>query len=284
MMFPQQLLDEIRGRLSIVTVVGEHVPLKKAGRNFKGHCPFHQEKTASFMVNEEKQIYHCFGCGDGGDIFTFLMKIDGLSFVETVKELAGKCGVKLPTPDKGSTPEKDADLSRRRQWGTRLNQITMEFFSENLWGKNGARAREYLKKRGLSESFAREHQLGYALDDWSVLAGHFKEKNVPLPLALDLGLIKQREKGDGYYDFFRDRLIFPIFSHRGECVGFGGRTLGDDPAKYLNSSDSILYSKTRQVYGLNWAKEEVREKDRAIFVEGYIDLLSLRLVAIKNVV
>ncbi|OGQ04492.1 MAG: DNA primase [Deltaproteobacteria bacterium RIFCSPLOWO2_12_FULL_44_12] len=286
-MASKEILEEIRRRLSIVSLIGERIPLKKSGRNFKGICPFHQEKTPSFMVSDEKQIFHCFGCSTGGDIFTFLMKLDGLNFAEALEELARKAGVKLPPRQKSDTPDADADWMRQKKWALRLNEIAKDFFFKNLHDETkGTPARQYLKSRGISLELAKQLQLGFSDKSWEALVSVLSEAKAPLKLAADLGLVKKREKEEGYFDFFRARLIFPIFDVKGEIVGFGGRVLekSDDSAKYLNSSDSILYNKSRTVYGLNWAKEAIRKQEEAILVEGYMDLISLKQAGIENVV
>lgn len=285
-MASKELLEEIRRRLSIVSFVGERIPLKKSGRNFKGLCPFHQEKTSSFMVNEEKQIFHCFGCASGGDIFTFLMKIDGLTFPEALQELAKKAGVKLPTLLKKEDSEANEEWARRKAWGFRVNEIAQKHFLQNLndptLGKN---ARNYLQSRGINLETAKQHFLGVADKEWESLVTLFKEAKAPLKLVLELGLIKEREKEGGYYDFFRERLMFPILDIQGKVIGFSGRMLGTtEGAKYLNSSDSLIYNKSRSLFGLYWAKDAIRTQDEVILVEGNLDLIALRQAGVENVV
>lgn len=282
-MSSKQTLDEIRNRISIVSLVGESVPLKKAGRNFKGLCPFHQEKTPSFMVTEEKQIFHCFGCGTGGDVFTFLMKLNGLSFPEALKELAKRAGVKLPTFEGKNSRGAEEELARRKKWALRLNELAQNHFVKNL--KEEKLALEYLRTRGLTLETIEHHALGWSSSAWDSLYQEFLVAKAPLKLAEELGLIRQSQKGEGYYDFFRERLMFPIQDREGHCVGFGGRSLKtDDSAKYINSSDSFLYNKSQTVYGLNFAKEAIRKKDEVILVEGYMDALSLTQAGVENVV
>ena len=286
-MYPQELLDDIRNRLPISQVVGERVVLKKSGRNFKGVCPFHQEKTPSFMVSDEKQIYHCFGCNEGGNIFTFLMKLEGHTFVEAVQNLAARAGVKLPALQQGKTSAEDAEWARRKSWGARLNILAHEYFQQLLADPDqGRTARDYLEKRGVPLEFAKAQGLGAAGNSWEGLVDFFKARNAPLTLAQELGLIKKRDEKEGHFDFFRNRLMFPIFSHVGAVVGFSGRTLESDKeqAKYLNSTDSFLYSKSRSVFGIHWAKEAIRKKDAVILVEGNLDALSLVQFGIENVV
>jgi DNA primase len=275
-MFNQELLSEIRDRTPISSFIGERIPLKKSGRNFKGLCPFHQEKTPSFMVSEEKQIFHCFGCGEGGDVFTFLMKYEGLNFTEAVKQLAEQAGVKVPESvmrEKGP----DAEAARRKKWCLRVNEIANEWFQGRLaTGEIGEIARNYLISRGIKSEIWTQLNLGTADKSWDALKEHLASKGVPLKLAAEMGLLRERNSGDGYYDFFRGRLIFPIFSPRGEVIAFGGRVLDEsDEVKYINSPDSMIFHKSMSVYGLNWAAEHIRHNDRAIIVEGYMDVLGL---------
>jgi DNA primase len=292
-MFNQEILGDIRDRLTISAFIGERIPLKKAGRNFKGLCPFHQEKTPSFMVSDEKQIFHCFGCGEGGDVFKFIMKYEGLTFAEAVQQLAERAGVALPADAFKKDPAPDAENAKKKKWLYRLNQVVAEYYHESLKGKNGAPARNYLISRGILEENWTQHFLGYAEKRWDTLVRCLVEKKIPLELALELGLIKKRASvsedaspEDKYFDFFRNRLMFPIVSSRGEVIGFSGRALeeDDDQVKYLNSPDSIIYHKSNSVYGLNVAQQAIRKEDRLIIVEGNIDLISLHQNGVKNVV
>lgn len=287
--FPQAILDEIRDSISIVSYIGECVPLKKTGRNHKGQCPFHAEKTPSFMVNDEKEIFHCFGCGEGGNIFSFVMKYEGLSFPEAVEHLAARAGVTLPKKQLANEELNKIELAqKKKKLLLRVNEITAEFFLNNL--KNSppdSHVCNYLKNRGIFNENITQHFLGFAEDSWSALYCYLKDKNVPLQLAEELGLIKRRESNGEYYDFFRDRLIFPIISNRNEVIGFGGRIIsGDDKdiAKYLNSPDSMIYHKSHSVYGLNVASNSIRQCDQVVIVEGYMDALSLNQAGIMNVV
>lgn len=289
-LYPQSILDEIRDRISIVSYIGEHIPLKKSGRNHKGLCPFHGEKTPSFMVSDEKEIFHCFGCGEGGNIFKFVMKYEGLSFPEAVEHLATRAGVALPKKETSKAEtNRIEDANRKKKFLLRVNQIAASFFREMLLnGRQGDTARNYLKSRGISDTVSAQHFLGYADDSWDALTRHLEEKKVPLTLALELGLVKRREGGGGYYDFFRGRLIFPIISHRKEILGFGGRIIDDkkdaSAAKYINSPDSMIYHKSHSVYGLNVAQDKIRKLDQVVIVEGYMDVLALNEAGIANVV
>lgn len=279
----QAILDEIRNRLSIVSFIGETVPLKRAGRNFKGLCPFHQEKTPSFMVTEEKQIFHCFGCGAGGDLFTFLMKLNSLTFPEALKELAKRAGVTLPTFSKEQRSAEE-ELGRRKEMGLALNKLASDYFIQTLSDKTkGKEARDYLTARGLKNETIQQNLLGFADKSWDGLYKKLTSAKAPLKMAEELGLIR---KGDqNYYDFFRERIIFPIHDVQGNIIAFGGRTINEkEETKYLNSSDSFLYNKSKTVFGLHLAKEAIRKTDEVILVEGYMDCLSLRQAGILNVV
>lgn len=290
-MYNKSILNEIRDRISVVAFIGERIPLKRAGRNFKGLCPFHNEKTPSFNVSDEKQIYHCFGCGEGGDIFSFVMKFDGIGFAEAVRYLAGIAGVELPRDESPVDRAKEDVREKRKRMCLRINEIARDFFHAQLMDdQKGAPARKYLQLRGISGENITQHFLGFADNSWESLSRHLDAKGVPLDLAGELGLVKSKD-GGGHYDFFRNRLMFPIISHRGDVLGFGGRTLGgekgdkgDDVAKYMNSPDSLVYHKSSCVYGLNRAAGEIRNEDAVILVEGYMDLIALNQAGIMNVV
>ncbi|MFH0798726.1 MAG: DNA primase [Pseudomonadota bacterium] len=285
-MFSKSILNEIRDRISIVAFIGERVPLKRAGKTFKGACPFHNEKTPSFNVSDDKGIYHCFGCGEGGDIFQFVMKFDGMGFAEAVKYLAGRAGVELPRMEDPAARAAEDESARHKRWCLRVNEIARDYFVERFLDERaGARAREYLQARGIQREFCTQLFLGYADNSWDQLVGHLREKNAPLEIAAELGLIKRRD-GGGYYDFFRDRIMFPIMSPRGEVLGFSGRDAGQggDTAKYINSPDSTVYHKSNCVFGLDRAHGAIRNEDRVLLVEGNLDLVSLHQAGITNVV
>ncbi len=288
-MISKSILNEIRDRVSIVAFIGERIPLKRAGRSFKGLCPFHNEKTPSFNVSDEKQIYHCFGCGEGGDIFDFVMKFDGSSFGEAARYLAGIAGVEIPKDETPFDDEKEKEKAKKKRYAYRANEVAKDFFISQINGVNEGRiAHEYLQARGISKEISTQHFLGYADNSWESLTDYLKSKGVPLELAAELGLVRKRDDG-GYYDFFRNRLIFPIISPRSEVLGFGGRTLeqnkgGESSAKYLNSPDSLIYHKSNCVYGLDRAVSSIRNEDSVLLVEGYTDLIALSQAGIENVV
>lgn len=274
-MFPKTFLAEVRDRLPLVAFIHERIPLKKSGRNFKACCPFHQEKTPSFLVSDEKQIFHCFGCQEGGDIIRFVMKYDGLTFPEAVEYLASRAGLTLPAPDaRKESPAEEKKRLHRKQ-AIELNRLARDYFVENLASPAGERARNYLKSRGISPEQTAQHFIGFADKGWDGLTQWLTAKCASLSLACELGLVRKKE-GGSFYDFFRDRIIFPITSPRGEVTAFGGRALSEnESAKYLNSPDSLLYHKSHSVFGLAGASVHIRARDEVIIVEGYMDVLQL---------
>jgi DNA primase len=277
--FSEEKVSEIRDRASILEVVSDYINLKKAGKHYKGLCPFHSEKTPSFMVNEEKQIFHCFGCGAGGDVFTFLMKVGNFSFPQAVEELAKRYGVRLPSRE--LSPAKKKEMAKREIL-FQINQMASEYFHDLLYRqREGDEGRRYLSQRGLSEKIIKEHRLGYSLDRWDGLVQHLQEKKVSLELAWELGLIFPKKRG-GWYDAFRGRILFPIFDLHQRVVGFGGRLIREGEPKYLNSPESSIYHKGEILYGLQVAKGYIPEKDCVIIAEGYFDLLTLHQFGLKH--
>ena len=292
---PEEKINEIREKASIVEVISDFVSLKKSGKNFLGLCPFHSERTPSFTVNEEKGIFHCFGCGAGGNIFNFLMRASQLSFPEAVKALAKKYEVTLPTR------ELTEEEKRRRSLRAKLfdmNEAAAEYYHQILASrKEGEEGRRYLAKRGISEETMLEHRLGYAPNAWDSLVLFFHSKGLPLNVAETVGLIIPRKEGSGfggrpgYFDRFRRRVIFPIINEGNRVQGFGGRIVVEETGdssmpspKYMNSPETPIYSKGQTLYGLNAAKGFIREKGSVLIVEGYMDLLSLCQAGFRNVV
>jgi DNA primase len=275
----EEKVSEIRDRSSILEVVSDYVTLKKTGKNYKGLCPFHSEKTPSFMVNEEKQIFHCFGCGEGGDVFTFLMKAGHFSFPQAMEELAKRYGIKLPARELSATQKREM---AKREILFQINQIASEYFHDLLTQRReGGEGRKYLSQRGISQEVIGEHRLGYSMDRWDGLVQHLQEKKVSLELAWELGLIFPKKR-EGWYDAFRGRILFPIFDLHQRIVGFGGRVLKEGVPKYLNSPESSIYHKGEVLYGLQVAKRYATEKDSVIIVEGYFDLLTLHQYGLKH--
>ncbi len=272
---PDELIDRIRESNDIVDVISERIPLKRAGVNYKGRCPFHQEKTPSFNVNPERQIYHCFGCGVGGNVITFLMEYEKLGFIDAIRELAQRAGIALPERGSGRSAEDDPVFA--------ANQMAVEFFRSSLKGASGAPAREYIKDRGLDSEVVAEFAIGYAPPGWDNLLKHARASGVKESVLIEAGLAIARE-GGGQYDRFRDRLIFPLLAAAGKAVGFGGRAFGDAEPKYLNSPETRVYRKSYYLYGLNQARQSIRMTREAILVEGYMDVLSLVQAGFKNAI
>ncbi|HOD36663.1 MAG TPA: DNA primase [Syntrophales bacterium] len=277
---PESKIEEIRQRADIVGLISEYVALKKAGRNHLGSCPFHKEKTPSFTVNPEKQIFYCFGCGQGGNVYSFLMKINNMTFPEAVRHLAGKLGIALP---KTFSEEEEKRRSGLKQELYRVNALARDFFARQLFSDAGKSGREHLRKRGIREEVVREFRLGYAPPAWRYLRDFFQRRGTDLSLVEKSGLIISKGKGD-YYDRFRGRLLFPIEDIQGNVVAFGGRIIGEGEPKYLNSPESPVYIKGNNLYGLNRSRDDVRKADGVIVVEGYFDFLSLWNAGIRNVV
>jgi DNA primase len=277
---PEDRIEEIRNRINIIDLVSEYVTLKKAGRNYIGSCPFHKEKTPSFTVNAEKQIYHCFGCGEGGNAFSFLMKIGNMTFPEAVRHLAGKLGVMLPSRE--FTPE-EKNRQDQREALLRVNHLAAGYYARSLRSPAGARGKAYLEKRGIKPETIETFQLGYAPEGWRSLRDHLQREKVSLRHAEQAGLLVPRKDGD-FYDRFRGRLMFPIEDINGNVIGFGGRIIGEGEPKYLNSPETPIYVKGRNLYGLARAKSAIRRDETLIIVEGYFDLLALWNRGIQNVV
>ncbi len=265
-MLDDALTRRIQQAFDISEVVGEHVKLAKAGKDFKGLCPFHQEKTPSFYVVPAKQIFKCFGCGAGGDVFKFIQLRERVGFPEARAILAAKAGIPLQERA-GRSSGGDSDKSEL----ARVNDWAMRWFAKQFAGSNGAAARDYAARRGLSAESIDAFGIGFAPDSWDALMSGARSANVPLRLLVAAGLVKPRPTDGGHYDAFRNRLMFPIRDPMQRVIGFGGRTLGDDPAKYLNTSQTPLFDKARCLFGLDVAKNAIGTTGRAIVVEGYLD-------------
>lgn len=279
-MIPDDKVREVADRLSILEVVSDYVQLKRSGANYLGLCPFHAEKTPSFNVNPAREIFHCFGCGAGGNAFSFIMKIEGLSFPEAVKMLARKAGVEIE--ERQLTPaEKQAQ--NERQAFQRINELAADYFREVLRRKpEGAPGRQYLEKRSVDDETAEVYRLGFAPERRDGLTRYLREHDVELEVALKLGIVR---KGDGgWYDQFRNRLIFPIRDAKGNVIAFAGRVLDASLPKYINSPESVLYHKSNVLFGMDMALPAVRTENSVIIVEGYFDHLALYRAGIRNVV
>lgn len=273
-------IEEIKSRIDIVELASEYLTLKKAGRNYLGLCPFHQEKTPSFTVSREKQIFYCFGCGEGGNVITLLMKIANKSFPEAIAHLAEKAGVLLPVRTFGRDNQGKDSLHDEI---INLNLRAAQQFARNLSSPAGKIARDYLQKRAVTDETIKQFRLGYVPDTWRSLSDYIEKSGLSLKLAEQAGLVIAAKEG-GFYDRFRGRLIFPIENIFGEIVAFGGRILGEGEPKYLNSPESPVYTKGKNLYGLQKAKEAIRQSGFCLIVEGYFDAISLWNSGVRNVV
>lgn len=274
-LIPENLLEDILGRVDIVEIISGYLALKKSGRNFKANCPFHHEKTASFMVSSERQIYHCFGCGESGNAFKFLMRHERMEFPEAVELLAKKTGVILPDYHR-PLAAKEASLSSQLY---KINELAVSFYENNLNSAGAA----YLLNRGLKNQAIKEFHLGFAASGWDNLINFLRAKNISLSFMEKAGLILAKESG-GYYDRFRNRIIFPIFDVRNRPIGFGARVTDDSLPKYINSPETFVYTKGKNLFGLNLSKNFITEADFVIIVEGYLDFIIPFQEGLKNIV
>jgi DNA primase len=280
MAFSPQFLDELKARLSIVEVVGKRVQLTRKGREHWGLCPFHQEKTPSFSVSDQKGFYHCFGCGAHGSAFDFVMETEGLSFPEAVERLAGLAGMQVPT----ETPEERARVRRARTLHDVIDKA-QAFFVNQLRMPGGAQARDYLARRGLSEATIQRFGIGWAPDSRGALKAALGRDGIEEDLLVEAGLlIRPDDAGRAPYDRFRGRITFPIGDRAGRVIAFGGRTLGDGQPKYLNSPDTPLFNKGRVLYGLAQAREPAHRAGAVLVTEGYMDVIALAQAGFENAV
>ena len=279
---PDDKIEEIRRRVDIATLIGEYVSLKKAGKNYLGLCPFHQEKTPSFTVSPDKQMFYCFGCSEGGNVFSFLMKLNHLTFPEAARHLAKKVGVVIPERSMSREEKERYTLAEQIH---KVNEFATGFFIKTLQSQAGEGAREYLRKRGIGESAVRTFRLGFAPEGWSHLLEFLETKGVSPKLAEQAGLLVERTgKSQGHYDRFRGRVMIPIEDVDGHVIAFGGRVMGTGEPKYMNSPESAVYTKGNTLYGLARTGGAIREKGFALLVEGYFDLITLWNAGIHNVV
>ncbi len=280
-MYSDDVIRRVRDSVDIYDLVSGYVSLKKTGKNWLGLCPFHSEKTPSFNVNTEKQIFHCFGCGAGGDAFKFLELQEGLNFPEAVKTLASRAGITLPD---SRTRLEDKKTEGERKTLLQVISEAADFFQRELEGPAGGGARAYLAKRGLSGSVIKDFSLGYARPEWDGLLHHLKQKGHTPGMMEKAGLIVKRSEGEGHYDRFRGRIIFPIRDISGNAIAFGGRVMDDSLPKYLNSPETPLYSKSNVLYCLDRAKEHGRKQGYFIIVEGYLDAIACHQFGVHNAV
>lgn len=275
-MIPEHKIEEILERVDLVTLISRHVELKKSGREYKGRCPFHQEKTPSFYVVPEKRFYFCHGCRASGDAVSFVQRYLGKTFVDAVKDLAQQVGVDVEAAQDPTAKE--------RQQLKEATDLAAEHFRSLLWQDEGRTARQYLANRGVSEETAQAFGLGWAPNAWSLLADKLT-KNGMIEWGVKAGLVSRRNNADGYYDFFRTRVMVPIRAPEGRPIAFGGRLLGQEEGpKYLNSKESRLYNKSETLYGMDQARDEIRRRKAAILVEGYFDCIGLHQVGVRHAV
>src|SRR6202158_977823 len=275
--------DRVKQQADIVRVVGEYVQLKKAGQNFRGLCPFHSEKSPSFNVHPTRQIYHCFGCGKGGDVFSFVMEMEKCEFPDAIRIVAEKCGIAIPRPKERSPEERKENQQRAAL--VEMHREAQTFFVKQLTGTlEGKAARAYLEDRGLDKTAMDRFGIGYTPSGGDTLLRFLKQK-YPDKLLLESGLISRDQSGSGrMFDRFRRRITFPISNESGKIVAFGCRALGDDQPKYLNSPETPIYSKSNVLYHMDRAKDALRRQDFAILVEGYMDAIAVARAGISNVV
>ena len=274
--------ERVKQQADIVRVVGEYVRLKKTGKDFSGLCPFHQEKTPSFTVSPIKQIFYCFGCGKGGDVFNFVMDVEKSAFPEAVRTVAEKCGIAIPRPRERSPEERQENLQRAQL--VEMHREAQTFFTKQISGTlEGKAARAYLEDRGLDNKTIDRFGIGYAPSDGDALLRFLKQK-YPEKLLVESGLISRGDQGGRMFDRFRRRITFPIANDSGKIVAFGARALGDDQPKYLNSPETPIYSKSHVLYHMDRAKEALRRSDFAVLVEGYMDAIAVARAGISNVV
>ena len=279
-MIPNETIDQILDKIDIVEVISGYIPLKKTGQNFKTHCPFHKEKTPSFTVSPARQIFHCFGCGTGGNVISFLMKYENMDFIEAIKLLADKTGIALPASSAGGK-KKDSFAEKLYE----INNLACNFYHGNLTKEYAKTPYRYLVERGLNERTIKHFRFGFAEDSWQGLLDHCKGKGIDPDILGKAGLILRNADTGNWYDRFRNRIIFPIFDSRARILGFGGRALDENASpKYINSPETYIYTKGRHLYGLNFSKEFIKKQNYVIIVEGYFDLALPFQNDIRNIV
>ena len=276
--YSDEIIEEVRQTNDIVDIISQYVHLKRSGRNYFGLCPFHNEKSPSFSVSPDKQIFHCFGCGVGGNVFTFLTKIEGINFVEAVQTLAERSNIQLPTLESGGDNAKEILKSKV----LKINEFAANYYHENLYKPESKIAQEYVKKRRLTNETLKSFKIGFS-GSFDELYKQLKAQGFEEREILESGLVNKNERGQ-YIDRYRNRLMFPICDARGRVIAFGGRVLDDSKPKYINSPENVVYSKGRHLFGLNVAKKSKDIKQRLLIVEGYMDVISLHQRGITNVV
>lgn len=275
MQIPEEVIESIKQQNDIVDIISEDVRLKKSGRNYMGLCPFHNDKSPSFSVSSEKQIYKCFSCGEAGNVLTFIMKYKKLTFVEAAKYLADKANIPLEMHN-----QENSKVSQKKELLFKINVEAARYYFANL--QNNKTAKEYFLKRGIKEETIKRFGLGYSHDSWHGVMNYLRTKGYKNDFLLEAGLVSQNEKTGNVYDKFRNRVMFPVFDVRGKVIGFGGRVLDDSKPKYLNSPETMIFQKGINLYGLNFAIKNRLQEDYIIIVEGYMDLIALHQYGITN--
>lgn len=282
MKYSDEIIQRVKDATDIVSVIGEYVPLKKAGSSYKGICPFHNEKSPSFMVSPTRNGFHCFGCGKGGNVITFIMEMEKMPFPEALRLLADKAGIVLPKPQEN---QRDQETDRVRERMQELNEFAGKFFHERLLSAEGQAAREYFKGRGFAKEDAVKYQIGFAPAGWDFLKNAVQKAGFSQEELLAAGLVVHNEEKNSYYDKFRNRLIFPVKNNYDKIIAFGGRTLSDESGpKYLNSPETLLFKKSECLYLLDMAREAIRQRNYVLVVEGYFDALALHHFGFENTV
>ncbi|WP_018247776.1 DNA primase [Orenia marismortui] len=281
--YSEEFIDQVRFNNDMVDIVSDYTNLEKSGKSYKGLCPFHDENTPSFNVNSDQQLYYCFGCGAGGDIFKFIMDIEGVNFVEAVKVLADKANI--PLPNQSQSPQMKQKMDEKKKL-LQIHQLSARFYNYLLTSSDlGKEAKAYLNNRGFDNEIIEKFNLGFAPNRWQGLYNFLKNKGYSDQILAKSGLIIPRKNSSGYYDRFRNRVIFTIYNHRGQVIGFGGRIIEEvNQPKYLNSPDTIIFDKSKNLYGLNVAKRHIQNTNEAIIVEGYTDVITANQFNIKNTV
>ncbi|WP_294379168.1 DNA primase, partial [uncultured Clostridium sp.] len=277
MQIREEVIERIKQDNDIVDIISESVRLKKSGRNYIGLCPFHNDKSPSMSVSQEKQIYKCFSCGEAGNVITFVMKYKKLTFQEAAKYLADKAGIPLEVGN-----SKESQITKKKDLLYKINTEAARYYFSNL--QRNSFSKDYFLKRGIKEDVIKRFGLGYAPDGWHNLIMYLRKKGFNDNIMLEAGLISKSEKSGNTYDRFRNRVMFPVFDVRGKVIGFGGRVLDDSKPKYLNSPETPVFHKGTNLYGLNFATKNKLEQDYIIIVEGYMDLISLHQHGITNTV
>ncbi|MFC0558054.1 DNA primase [Halalkalibacter alkalisediminis] len=278
---PDEQVDLIRRSADIVEVISDYVQLKKQGRQYIGLCPFHGEKSPSFSVSPDKQLYHCFGCGAGGNVFSFLMELEGLSFIESVRKLGTKLNIDLP---EAMTSERNAVDGPHETMRTAHELAAKLYYHVLTLTEQGADGREYVKERGFTREQIEQFQIGFAPDRWDSLTTILDKREYSLDLMVEAGLLGERESKDGYFDRFRNRLMFPIWDGQGKVIAFGGRTVSDEKPKYLNSADTPIFHKGQTLYGIHLARPSIRKEGSVILFEGYVDVIAAWGAGLTNTV